>query len=140
MIKLKRAYEEVAPGDGIRILVERLWPRGLSKEKLKLDRWIREVGPSTALRQWFAHDPAKWAEFRSRYFRELNSRPESWEPILNLARRRAVTLVYSSHDEEHNNAVALREYLLRKVAGRARSRHPTSKAQHPRGAARSGAA
>ena len=114
MVKLKRAYEPVSPTDGIRLLVERLWPRGLSKEQLKLDGWIREIGPTTTLRKWFSHDPAKWSQFRTRYFRELDSRPESWRPLASLARRRTVTLVYSSHDEEHNNAVALKEYLQAK--------------------------
>lgn len=111
MIKLKRAYDRVSPTDGTRLLVERLWPRGLSKDTLKLDGWIREVAPTTELRKWFGHDPAKWRQFRIRYFRELDSQPESWRSIVSLVRRGTVTLVYSSHDEEHNNAVALREYL-----------------------------
>ena len=111
MIKLKRAYDPVSRTDGKRFLVERLWPRGLSKEKLHIDAWLKEVGPSTALRKWFNHDPTKWDRFRTRYVRELDSRPEAWGPILAAARRRAVTLIYSSHDTEHNNAVALQEYL-----------------------------
>jgi uncharacterized protein YeaO (DUF488 family) len=118
MIKLKRAYDPVSPSDGIRLLVERLWPRGLSKEKLKLDGWIREVGPTTELRKWFGHDPPKWSQFRARYFRELDSRPETWRSIASQAKRGTVTLVYSSHDEEHNNAVALREYLQLKTGRR----------------------
>ena len=104
----------VSRADGTRFLVERLWPRGLSKERLHLASWLKEVGPSTELRQWFNHDPLKWSQFRTRYFRELDSRPESWRPILAAARRGMVTLVYSSHDEEHNNAVALKEYLRAK--------------------------
>jgi uncharacterized protein YeaO (DUF488 family) len=111
MIKLKRAYDSVSSDDGMRVLVERLWPRGLSKAKLQLDAWLKDVGPTTELRRWFGHDPEKWSQFRARYFRELDSRPESWRPLLSAARRRTVTLVYSSHDEEHNNAVALEEYL-----------------------------
>ena len=111
MVKLKRVYDPVSRTDGTRFLVERLWPRGLSKARLHLTAWLKEVGPSTELRQWFKHDPLKWSQFRSRYFRELDSRPESWRPILTAARRDTVTLVYSSHDEEHNNAVALQEYL-----------------------------
>ena len=111
MVKLKRVYDPIARTDGARFLVERLWPRGLSKERLHLTARLNEVGPSTELRQWFNHDPLKWSRFRQRYFRELDSRPESWRPILSAARRGMVTLVYSSHDEEHNNAVALKEYL-----------------------------
>ena len=126
MIKLKRAYDRVSPTDGTRLLVERLWPRGLSKNKLKLDGWIRDVAPTTELRKWFSHDPAKWRRFRTRYFRELDSQPESWRFIVSRARRGTVTLVYSSHDEEHNNAVALHEYLQLKTGRRARPRRPTS--------------
>ena len=111
MVRLKRVYDPVSRTDGTRFLVERLWPRGLSKERLHLTAWLKEVGPSTELRQWFNHDPQKWSRFRTRYFRELDSQPESWGPILTAARRGMVTLVYSSHDEEHNNAVALKEYL-----------------------------
>ena len=118
MVKLKRVYDPVSRTDGTRFLVERLWPRGLSKERLHLTAWLKEVGPNTELRQWFNHDPLKWSQFRTRYFRELDSRPESWRPILAAARRGMVTLVYSSHDEEHNNAVALKEYL------RAKQREP----------------
>ena len=114
MVKLKRVYEPVSRTDGTRFLVERLWPRGLSKERLHVTAWLKEVGPSTELRQWFNHDPLKWSQFRTRYFRELDARPESWRPILTAARRGMVTLVYSSHDEEHNNAVALKEYLQAK--------------------------
>lgn len=114
MLKLKRAYEPVSKNDGMRLLVERLWPRGVSKTKLHLDAWMKDVGPTTELRRWFSHDPDKWSRFRARYFRELDSRPESWRPILSAARGHAVTLIYSSHDEEHNNAVALKEYLQAK--------------------------
>jgi uncharacterized protein YeaO (DUF488 family) len=117
MIKLKRAYDPVSRTDGTRFLVERLWPRGLSRARLHLTAWLKEVGPSTELRQWFKHDPLKWSQFRSRYFRELDSQPDSWRPILTAARRGMVTLVYSSHDEEHNNAVALQEYLNAKRRG-----------------------
>ena len=126
MVTLKRVYDPVVATDGKRLLVERLWPRGLSKDSLKLDGWIREVAPTTELRQWFGHDPTKWRQFRMRYFRELDSQPESWQPIVSLARRGTVTLVYSSHDEEHNNAVALRDYLQLKTRQRARLRRPTS--------------
>ena len=115
-ITLKRVYDSVLPTDGRRLLVERLWPRGVSKAKLRVDAWLKEVGPSTELRQWFSHDPGKWSEFRRRYFRELDSRPEAWQPIVSAARHGSVTLVYSSHDTEHNNAVALKEYIEAKRA------------------------
>jgi uncharacterized protein YeaO (DUF488 family) len=120
MLKLKRAYDPVSKADGTRFLVERLWPRGLSKAKVHVDAWEKEVGPSTELRRWFSHDPEKWPEFRRRYFRELDARPEAWRPILSKARRGTVTLVYSSRDSTHNNAVALQEYL----SARARRRAP----------------
>ncbi len=118
MIKLKRVYDEDQPQDGARYLVERLWPRGVRKSDLHLDEWLKEAGPSTALRQWFGHDPARWDEFRRRYFEELDSEPERWEPIARAAQQKTVTLLYSSHDTEHNTAVALKEYLDHKLAGR----------------------
>ena len=114
MITLKRVYDSVSPTDGRRFLVERLWPRGVSKARLRVDAWLREVAPSTELRKWFSHDPGKWSEFRRRYFRELDSRPEAWQPIVSAARHGSVTLVYSSHDTEHSNAVALQQYLRAK--------------------------
>lgn len=114
MVKLKRVYEPVSRNDGTRFLVERLWPRGLAKERLRATAWLKEVGPSTELRRWFNHDPLKWSRFRTRYFRELDSRPESWRPIAAAARRGVVTLLYSSHDAQHNNALALQEYLRAK--------------------------
>ena len=123
MIRLKRAYDAMSRTDGMRFLVERLWPRGVSKATLQLDAWLKEVGPSTALRMWFSHDPEKWREFRRRYYRELDSRPEAWEPIVSAARRGTVTLVYSSHDTEHNNAVALQEYLQAKSRRPAKPTH-----------------
>jgi uncharacterized protein YeaO (DUF488 family) len=124
MIKLKRAYDVVSRADGRRLLVERLWPRGVSKAKLKVHAWPKEVGPSTELRKWFNHDPKKWTEFRRRYFRELRSHPETWQPILSSARRGTVTLVYSSHDTQHNNAVALQQYLRKKSRVPKRRRSP----------------
>jgi uncharacterized protein YeaO (DUF488 family) len=122
MITLKRAYDPASQTDGIRFLVERLWPRGISKAALRLDAWLKKVGPSTALRKWFNHDPAKWEEFRRRYFCELGSQPEVWHPIASAARRGRVTLVYSSHDTQHNNAVALQEFLRKKARRRTRSK------------------
>ncbi len=121
MIKLKRVYESPSKEDGIRILVERLWPRGIKKTSLRLDFWEKEVAPSDGLRKWFGHDPARWQEFRRRYFAELDANPGAWEPVLEAARHGAVTLIYSSHDEEHNNAVALKQYLDGKL-GRGTSR------------------
>jgi uncharacterized protein YeaO (DUF488 family) len=117
VIALKRAYAPASREDGVRFLVERLWPRGVKKDELRLDAWLKETAPSTELRKWFSHDPAKWPRFRARYFRELDAAPEAWRPIVTAARRGTVTLVYSSHDEQHNNAVALREYLQRKRRG-----------------------
>src|SRR5690242_7863121 len=116
MITLKRAYETADPTDGARFLVERLWPRGVKKTTLRVDGWLKEVAPSSDLRRWFSHDPNKWHEFRRRYFRELNANPDVVGPLLKAARRGRVTLVYSSHDTEHNNAVALKEYLENKIA------------------------
>ncbi len=110
MIQLARVYDSKR-GNGMRFLVERLWPRGIKKADLKIDSWLKEVAPSTDLRKWFSHEPAKWEEFRRRYKTELRSRPEAWQPILDAARRGNVMLLYSSHDTEHNNAVALKEFL-----------------------------
>jgi uncharacterized protein YeaO (DUF488 family) len=115
MIRLKRAYEAASRRDGRRFLVERLWPRGVKKTSLPLDAWLREVAPSTELRQWFGHDPKKWNEFQRRYRAELESQPQASQLILDAARRGVVTLVYSSHDTEHNNAVVLRDYLEAKL-------------------------
>ncbi len=115
MIDLKRAYEPADKRDGARYLVERLWPRGVKKSQLPLDGWMKEVAPSTELRRWFSHDPAKWPEFRRRYFAELNHNRVALEPLLRAARGGPLTLIYSSHDTVHNNAVALREYLEREL-------------------------
>lgn len=115
MIQLKRVYGAATSKDGTRFLVERLWPRGVKKASLRLDAWVKEVAPSTSLRRRFEHDPRKWDEFRRRYFRELDKQVGTWEPILKVARKSAVTLIYSSHDTEHNNAVALKEYLEAKM-------------------------
>ncbi len=119
MIQLKRAYDAAARSDGGRFLVERLWPRGVKKESLPLQAWLKDVAPSTGLREWFAHDPAKWPEFRRRYFVELKAQPQAWQPLLAAAHRGRITLVYSSHDSEHNNAVALKEFLQQQMGKRA---------------------
>lgn len=118
MIQLKRVYEKHEPHDGTRFLVERLWPRGLGKADVHMDGWQKEAGPSGRLRKWFSHDPAKWTDFQQKYFAELEQRPEAWQPILDAARRGAVTLLYSSHDTEHNNAIALKRFLEAKLAHR----------------------
>jgi uncharacterized protein YeaO (DUF488 family) len=125
MVKLKRVYDPVSRTDGTRFLVERLWPRGLSKERLHATTWLKEVGPSTELRQWFNHDPLKWTRFRTRYFRELDSQPDAWRPLVTAAKRGMVTLLYSSHDEKHNNAIALQEYLRAKARTASPSRRST---------------
>jgi uncharacterized protein YeaO (DUF488 family) len=114
MFKLKRAYDDAEDSDGARYLVDRIWPRGVKKDALQLDGWIKDVAPSNELRQWFGHDPQKWAEFRKRYFAELDKKPEAWRPLLDAGRKGTVTLVYSAQDSQHNNAVALAEYLRRK--------------------------
>jgi len=118
MIKLKRAYDAAAPGDGTRILVDRLWPRGAKRSALRLDAWLRELAPSDSLRRWFAHDPKKWAAFRRRYAAELDATPAAIAQLRTAARRGTVTFVYGARDPLHNNAVALREYLT------ARRTHP----------------
>ena len=114
LIKIKRAYDPPARGDGKRFLIDRLWPRGMTKAKLQLDAWLKEVAPSDVLRRWFGHDPAKWEEFQRRYFAELDAHPDAWQPILRAAQRGNVTLVYGARDTEHNDAVALRTYLEKK--------------------------
>ena len=115
MIHVKRVYEPPAASDGTRLLVERLWPRGLKKESLELDGWLRDAAPSTALRKWFNHDPAKWREFQRRYTTELDQHPETWQPILQAAQKGAVTLLFSSRNAECNNVVALKIYLESKM-------------------------
>ena len=112
-IRIKRAYEPVAPSDGFRILVDRLWPRGLAKAKAHIDLWLKEVAPSAELRTWFGHDPARWKEFRSRYLSELRRKGEEIDQIRERARNGAVTLVYAAKDEQHNDAVVLLERLSR---------------------------
>lgn len=115
-IQLKRVYDKPEPNDGARFLVDRLWPRGLKKTEVHLDTWAKEAGPSDQLRQWFAHDPKKWADFQRRYFLELNEHPDTWKPILDEAKHAAVTLLYSARDAEPNNAAALKQFLAAKLA------------------------
>ncbi|RME38651.1 MAG: DUF488 domain-containing protein [Deltaproteobacteria bacterium] len=115
-IQTKRVYEPQEEHDGFRVLVDRVWPRGLTKEQVGADLWLRDVAPSTALRKWFAHDPSNWEEFKRRYFAELDRKPNSVRVLLKRAAERTVTLLYSAHDPKHNQAVALREYLLARSA------------------------
>lgn len=111
-IRIKRACEPAAHDDGARILIDRLWPRGVKKEALALDQWAKELAPSTKLREWFGHDPALWEEFRRRYAAELRPHADLLESLRALARKGPITLVYGAHDEAHNNAVAMRGFLL----------------------------
>ena len=112
VIDLARVYDGGPPTGGHAFLVERLWPRGLRRDQVHMDAWLKDVAPSTELRKWFGHDPEKWTEFRRRYFRELDSRPDAWQPLVRPDR---VILLYSSRDREHNNAVALRDYMRGKT-------------------------
>lgn len=113
-LKLKRVYEPAAPDDGTRVLVDRLWPRGLTKAEAAVDRWVKEVAPSTGLRQWFDHDPARWPEFRRRYTRELKQHEATLDEIRELVRQGTVTLLFGARDDQHNDAVVLRDVLLRR--------------------------
>ena len=119
-VKLKRAYERPAARDGTRILIDRLWPRGVKKADAAIDQWAKDIAPSTALRKWFGHDPARWQEFRSRYAVEIDEHPEELDRLRALAKQGPITLVFSAHDEVHNDAVALRDFLL----GRRKTRKP----------------
>lgn len=116
-IELVRVYDDGAKdaGPGRRFLVERLWPRGVKKGALPMDAWLKDVAPSTELRKWFGHDPQRWDEFRRRYAAELDQNRAAWEPLVRAARDGGVTLLYSSRDTAHNNAVALREYLAQRL-------------------------
>ena len=110
-VRLKRAYDPAEPDDGYRVLVDRLWPRGVSKDRARLDEWARELAPSTELRTWFGHDPARFAEFRRRYLEELAAHGEKVDELRRRAREGTLTLVYAARDEEHNDAVVLAELL-----------------------------
>jgi len=111
MILTERVYDAKSKSDGKRFLVDRLWPRGVKKESLKMDGWVKEVAPSNALRQWFNHDPDRWKEFQRRYRAELSDKPENWQPLLKAAKGGDITLLFSAHDVEHNNAVVLKALL-----------------------------
>lgn len=116
-VKVKRVYESIQRSDGPRFLVERFWPRGVKKEKLKLDAWLKDVAPSDALRRWFGHDPAKWDEFQRRYQAELDANPTGWKPLLEASRQGNITLLYSARDTEHNNAIVIKDFLEERLAG-----------------------
>jgi uncharacterized protein YeaO (DUF488 family) len=111
MIRIKRVYEPPEPSDGIRVLVDRLWPRGLAKEKARIDQWQKDLAPSDALRRWFGHDPGKWNEFKRRYRQELGRKTEELRELAGQARHGIVSLLYAARDEAHNNAVVLKEVL-----------------------------
>lgn len=115
MIRLKRVYEAGGVPAGPCFLVERLWPRGVKKEALPLDGWMKDAAPSDELRRWFNHDPAKWEEFQRRYRAELSEHPDAWRPLLEAVKRGDVTFYYSSRDTEHNNALVLKDYLESKL-------------------------
>jgi uncharacterized protein YeaO (DUF488 family) len=111
MIRVKRVYDQPATDDGPRFLVDRLWPRGLKKEQLHMDGWLKEIAPSDDLRQWFGHEPDRWADFCHRYHAELENNSKAWHSLLDIAHKQNITLLFSSHDLERNNAVALRSFL-----------------------------
>jgi len=111
MIKIKRIYDEASPGDGKRIYIDRLWPRGLKKEDVKIDEWLKEIAPSDALRKWFAHDPSRYEEFKKRYVEELKPKSEILKRIKKEGKKETITLLFSAKDTEHNNAAVLNEIL-----------------------------
>ncbi|ODU51277.1 MAG: hypothetical protein ABS92_00465 [Thiobacillus sp. SCN 63-374] len=111
-LRVKRVYAPPSPEDGARILVDRLWPRGLSREKARVDLWLKELAPSTELRKWFNHDPAKWDEFRQRYQQELRQQPAALAQLIDLAGTRPVTLLFGAKEERYNDAVALKAFIL----------------------------
>jgi uncharacterized protein YeaO (DUF488 family) len=130
VIKLKRVYEKPASGDGFRVLVDRLWPRGVSKVAAHVDRWLKEVAPSTGLRRWFGHDPSRWTEFRTRYFAELELRADAIAELRALIAENPVTFVYAAKDPEHTHALALKDFVERKpkrASGRKTTKRPLAK-------------
>jgi len=115
MVRLKRAYEDASAEDGLRVLVDRLWPRGLSKQKARIDIWLKEIAPSHELRKWFGHEPAKWKDFQARYRREMKEQADSLALLRKKAKAGTVTLLFAAHDEVHNNAVVLKSVLNRRA-------------------------
>ena len=122
MLKIKRVYDPPSPNDGKRILIDRLWPRGLKKEDAKVDDWIKEVAPSTKLRTWYGHDPKKWSEFKRRFFSELRRRQDLVEGIVSASRKGTVTLLFGSREERFNNAVALKEFVEARMSASERKK------------------
>jgi len=111
-VRLKRPYEPPAASDGTRVLIDRLWPRGVRKDAAALDLWLKDIGPSTELRKWFGHEPSRWAEFRRRYADEIAQKPQLLAQLRDIARQGVLTMVYSAHDEQHNDALVLQELIL----------------------------
>jgi uncharacterized protein YeaO (DUF488 family) len=138
MFELKRAYEPASPDDGCRVLVERLWPRGVTKARAAIDVWMKEIAPSAELRKWYGHEPSRWEEFRRRYWSELQANREAVETLREKEREGKTTLIYAAHDEEHNGALALREFLERRqrkpgaVAKKHRAAAPKRRAAAPK--------
>lgn len=114
-IRLKRAYDEPAPDDGCRVLVDRIWPRGIARKEARLDDWLKDIAPSSELRRWFGHDPEKWSEFVEKYFRELDRQDELVEKLAKHAGNGRLTLIFAARDREHNNAAALKRYLEERI-------------------------
>lgn len=123
MIRIKRAYEPASAEDGRRFLVERLWPRGMKKEALEMEAWLKDVAPSTELRKWYGHRVERWPEFQRRYREELDANKEAWKPLLDASARGTVTLLYGARDVEHNSAVVLREVLMKHAKKRSTATH-----------------
>jgi len=132
MLRIKRTYDPSARVDGRRYLVERLWPRGMTKDEVAADAWLKDVAPSATLRKWFDHRPERWAEFRRRYQRELAANPSAWEQILDAEENGPVTLLFSARDVDHNGAVVLRDFLAERRARRSRPRSHSRREPAPR--------
>ncbi len=115
MIRVKRVYDPASAEDGQRFLIDRLWPRGMKKETLKIEAWYKDVAPSDELRHWYGHDPDKWCEFNERYFAELDKTPDGWHPLLQAAKKGDITLLFSTKELERNNAVSLRAFLEKQL-------------------------
>ncbi len=129
MVRLKRVYESPAPEDGRRILVDRLWPRGIKKDDARIGEWMKDVAPSTELRKWFSHDPAKWPEFKRRYKKELAEKSDLVKQLIDHARKGTITLLFAARDTEHANAALLKEVIDQSIVGLEESKSRQRKAQ-----------